>query len=347
MKKILSVLLIGLLVLSGCSSSKEEEQKTLIISTWGLSEDILIEDVYGPFEKEFNVKVQLDTGTTAERYAKLKNDPNSTVDVIELSQKAAADGYADDLFEKIDYSKIPNAEKLIQGAKDLTKSGYGPAYTINSIGIIYNPETSPIEIKEWKDLWSPELKGQIALPDIVSTFGPAVVSMASDVKGVDLASDGGKAGLAALEELKPNVVKTYSKSSDLALMFASGEISAAIVGDFGYPVIKKSNEAVKYVIPESGTYANFNTLDINKNSKNKDLAYKFINFRLGLELQTKNASPKTLNEAPVNSEVVLSGADAENKTYGDVAARAKALDFSIINPLMSDWIDQYNRIMNQ
>ena len=35
----------------------------------------------------------------------------------------------------------------------------------------------------------------------------------------------------AMKELKPNVVKTYSKSSDLANMFQSGEIEAAVVAD--------------------------------------------------------------------------------------------------------------------
>ena len=346
MKQSFLALCALLLLVTGCTT-KPKETRTLVISTWGLSEDVLIEDVYGPFEKEFNVKIQLDTGTTADRYAKLAQDPNSTVDVIELSQKAAADGYAADLFEKIDYSKIPNAEQLIPGAKELTKLGYGPAYTINSIGIVYNPETVPFEIKSWEDLWNPALKDQIAIPDIVSTFGPAMVAMASDTKGVDATTDKGVKGLEALKELEPNVLKTYAKSSDLALMFASGEISVAVVGDFGYPVIKASNETVEYIVPQSGTYANFNTLDINKNSKNKDLAYEFINYRLGKELQTKNASPKTLNEAPVNATVELSGEDAAFKTYGDIAARAKALDYSIINPLMSEWTDQYNRIMNQ
>lgn len=345
MKKTL-VALLALLVLAGCSS-KNTEERTLIISTWGLSEDLLIEDVYGPFEKQNNVKIVLDTGTTTERYTKLKSDPNSTVDIIELSQKAAADGYKDGLFETVDYSKVPNANDLIDSAKFLKENGYGPAYTINSIGIIVNPNTVKTEVKEWADLWKPELKSRIAIPDITSTFGPAIVAMAGDVKGVAIAKDNGKKAFEGLSELKPNIVKTYSKSSDLAAMFAGNEIDVAIVGDFGYPVIKKSNPAVEYVVPASGTYANFNTLDINKNSKNKDLALAFLNYRLSAELQTQNASPKKLNEAPVNAKAVLSGDDALYKTYGDVAKRAKALDYGFINPLMPEWIDQFNRLMNR
>ena len=39
----------------------------------------------------------------------------------------------------------------------------------------------------------------------------------------------------------------------------------------------KNNENCEYVVPESGTYANFNTIEVNKNSDNKDLAYKYKN----------------------------------------------------------------------
>ena len=41
-----------------------------------------------------------------------------------------------------------------------------------------------------------------------------------------------------MKELKPNVVKTYSKSSDLANMFQSGEIEAAVVADFAVDIIQ-------------------------------------------------------------------------------------------------------------
>lgn len=350
MKKIVIVFVALLLVgLTGCSnnsgSGSKDEVQTLVISTWGLSEDVLWEDVYGPFEEEYNVKIVLDTGTTAERYAKLKNNPNSGIDVIELSQKSAADGYADGLFEQLDYSKIPNAEYLIPGAQAISDLGYGPAYTVNSIGIVYDREAVGFEITDWSDLWNSELANSIAVPDITTTFGPAFVVMAGDVAGVDYTQDNGAAAFEKLAELKPNIVKTYSKSSDLAIMFASGEIKVAIVGDFGYPVIKEAAPQIEYFVPASGTYANFNTIDINVNSENKELAYAYINWRLEQDHQLKTA--ESLNEAPVNSLVVLTEELQENKTYGDVAERAKALDYSIINPLMEDWIDQFNRLFNQ
>ena len=185
--------------------------------------------------------------------------------------------------------------------------------------------------------------GSVAIPDITTTFGPAMIYMASDHKGVDVKSDNGKAAFEALEELKPNLVKTYAKSSDLINMFTSGEIKAAIVGDFGVPTIKEASPDLVYVTPDV-TYANFNTISITKNCKDKDLAYAYINYRLSKELQSKTS--KALNEAPTNNQVEISEADAADMTYGAAADKAKALDYSFVNPLLSDWIDQWNRIIN-
>ncbi|MFR0978865.1 MAG: ABC transporter substrate-binding protein [Holdemania filiformis] len=213
---------------SGCSSKPEGEgktegQRTLTVSTWGLSEDVLVEDVYGPFEELCNCKVILETDTTANRYTKLSTNPDSTVDVIELSQAAAANGYVADLFEKIDTTQIPNLDNIIEGAKSTVAQGYGPAYTLNSIGIIYDKEAVGFEITSWADLWKPELAGKLSIPELSTTFGPAMVYLASDYKGVDITTDDGTAAFEALNELKSNIVRTYSKSSDLANMFAAGK----------------------------------------------------------------------------------------------------------------------------
>jgi putative spermidine/putrescine transport system substrate-binding protein len=349
---LVSLTLVTASILAACGGGNgdgdkgaSKEPQTLIISTFGLEEDKMQEDVFKPFEEKYNVDIVLETGTSSERLTKLKSNPNSTVDVIELSQSNAADGVTAGLFEKIDNSKVPNMDNLIDSAKDLAADGSGPAYTLNSIGIVYNKKAAGKEIKEWDDLWDPSLKGKISIPDIATTFGPAMVYSASTHEKVDLTTDNGKAAFEGITDLAPNVVKTYSKSSDLANMFQSGEITAAVVGDFAVPLITESNPDVAYVVPESGTYANFNTININKNSKNKDLAYKYIDWRLSQEVQEKTAV--SLNEAPTNKNVKLDEEAAKNKTYGDVAERTNKVDSIFVNKNLESWINQWNRILNQ
>ena len=125
---------------SEAASSAEEtkaasgDAQKLVLSTYGLSEDISEEEVYTPFENEFSCEIVTETGGTNDRYTKLAADPNSTIDVIELSQAMTAKGTDEGLFDTIDLSKIPNAEKLIPAAKEIAEAGQGVPYTINSIG---------------------------------------------------------------------------------------------------------------------------------------------------------------------------------------------------------------------
>ena len=346
MKKRLGVLLCAAMLvgMSACSS-KEEEKNTLTVSTYALSEDIVRRDVMAPFEEEFNCEIITDLGTAGDRLTKLQNNPDSGIDVIELNQSSAAKAYELGLVDKIDFSKIENAADLIAPAKKLQEMyGYGPAFVIQSCGIIYDKEAAGFEITSWEDLWRPELAGKIAVPDITSTFGVPMVHIASDYKGVDIKSDNGAAAFEALEELKPNVVKSYTKSSDLANMFAAGEIVAAVVGDFAVPVIEAADANCVYVVPESGTYANFNMIDVVATSKNKELAYKYINWRISSELQS--VSSISLNEGPTNVKVQLTDEQASQMTYGKIAEKAKVIDYTFVNPLLPDWTDQWNRLLN-
>lgn len=346
-KKILSLLLTGVIsatALVGCGKSEDSSAgNKLIVSTWGLNEDVLKKEIFEPFAKEHGVEVVLEIGNNSERLTKMKNNPNSNVDITYLAESFAEQGVEAGIFEKLDYSKIPNAKNINEKAKHTVENGYGPAYTLNSIGIVVDP-SSGVEIKSWEDLWKPELKGKIAIPDITTTNGAAIVSIAAQKAGVDISKDNGEAAFKELEKLKPNVVKTYSKSSDLANMFSSGEIVAAVASDFAYETIAKAKPGVENIIPQSGTYLNFNTININKNSKNKDLAYEFVNYALSPEVQERAA--KALSEAPVNTEVKLNEEDAKNLTYGDIVEKAKTIDFKFVNPLMNEWINNWNRIMN-
>ena len=351
MKKTLVLALCATMALTACgggasaggSQAKGDSKQKLVLSTFGLSEDISTEEVYAPFEQEFNCEILTETGGANDRYTKLSADSETSIDVIELSQAMTAKGIAEGLFEDIDLSKIENAKDMITAAKTMADAGQGVAYTINSIGIMYNPNVVDFEIKSFDDLWDSRLAGMVSIPEITTTFGPAMVYMASDHAGVDIKSDNGEAAFAALAELKPNLVKTYAKSSDLINMFTSGEVAVAVVGDFGVPTIQQANPDLVYVTPDV-TYANFNTISITKNCKNKELAYAYLNYRLSAELQTKTG--KALNEAPTNSKVNFTEEESKNMTYGEKAANAKVLDYSFVNPLLNDWIDRWNRTIN-
>lgn len=330
---------------SSAASSSSSASSTLVISTFGLNQDIVEKTVMKPFAEANNVTVTLEVGNASERLTKLKSGANSGIDVIELSQTNAGQGAKDGLFETITEKEVPNIANLTDGAKKVLEQGDGVPYAVNSIGIIYDKEAVGRELTSWADLWAPDLAGKVAIPDISTTFGPAMLYLASEQKGVDIESDKGAAAFVALKELAPNVVKTYSKSSDLANMFQAGEIQVAVVADFAVGVVQGAKSSTTFVVPASGTIANFNTINVAKTSANKELAYKYINWRISAELEKQTAS--AFNEAPVNKTVTLTAEEALNKTVGAVADRAKPMNTSFVNENMANWLKQWNEILNQ
>ncbi len=352
MKKSIAILASAVMVLFlvSCDSKKKAataakttpESQKLVLSTFGLSEDVSEDEIYKPFEDKFNADIVTETGNASERYTKFAADSQSSVDVIELSQSKTAEGVKAGIFAAIDTSKIENYNNLIDSAKKIAESGAGIPYTMNSLVIVYDPSKTDA-VKSYDDLWSGSLAGKISIPEITTTFGPAMVYIASDHAGVDITTDNGAAAFKALSALKSNIVKTYSKSSDLVNMFTSGEISAAVVGDYAVPILKGANPDLVFVTPE-GAYGNFNLININKNSAHTDLAYKYINYRLSVDLQ--KTAVTALNNAPTNKNVVLTEDEVGNMPYGDLANAMKTIDYSFVNPLLSQWIDQWNRILN-
>ncbi len=315
----------------------------LIVSNFALANDKIIEAVIKPFEEKYGCTVVYDAGTNSERLTKLKNDPNSDVDVIYLAQQYAQDGFDAGLFDEFDYSRVPNAEFLLEKASVFKDTKQGPPTTMNRLGIIYNADE--VEIASFADLWDAKLANAIAIPDIATTFGPATVTIAAKYAGVDYATDNGEAAFKALEALKPNIVKTYSKSSDLKNMFASGEIKVALAAEFAYNTMGDDTTAnLVFLDPAEGAYLNFNTINIVKTSDQKDLAYLFVDHVLSAESQLAGAI--NVPESTVNTQVELSDDVAAKLTSIEIADKSNVVDFKVVNAQLAAWVDLWNRTLN-
>lgn len=313
----------------------------LVISTWGYNEDLLRKNLFSPFEEANNVKIILEVGNNSDRLNKIRTMENSSVDLIFLAESFAIQGIEEGLFEEIDRANIPNVENIYEMAQAPDGEAYGPAYTLNRTGIIYDTEAVDLAVASWSDLWDASFENNAAIPEITTTAGPAMVVAAGSVSGVD-AFDATDVAFEKLVELKPNLVKTYSRSSELVNMFAQGEIVIGVAQDFAYGRIKEAIPSAEWVNPTEGAFANLNTINIVKGSKNKELAEKFIDWCLSEEVQKANALDKI--DSPVNVNVVLTEEEAAGLTYGvELIESLKVIDLSKVNAAKDAWIDKWNR----
>jgi putative spermidine/putrescine transport system substrate-binding protein len=348
MKKVMNVLVVlALFLLAACSppnnNAADEEPKELVISTWGFAEDFFREEIYKPFEEEHNVKIVLDIGNNADRLNKVRQG-TSDVDVIQLSDYYAQQGIDENLFEKIDRSKITNVDKIYDVAKAPLGEEYGPAYTIAQFGIAYNPDEVEQPISSWKDFWNENLKDSITIPGITSTSGPMFLNAASKVSGSEEFNE--DQAFAQMKMLMPNVVKEYNQTSEFVNMFAQGEIVAGPIMEMYFADLQEAVPNAKFVSPEEGGYAVMNTINVVKDSDQKELAEEFINYMLSTEVQEKSAKGKI--DSPVNTEVKLTEEEAKGLTYGDEVVKSLlTLDMEFVNKNSKAWIDRWNRELAQ
>ena len=325
------------------SAAQDFAGQTLTISTFSFNAELLQKNVYDPFMEQTGAKIVVETGKNAERVTKIEESPEN-YDVVIIGDSFAAQLANDGILENIDRSKIANLDSIYDVAKAPMGEEYGPAYTFNRLGIVYDPAMIDVEIKSFADLWNPELKDCIAVPDITTTSGMLFYYATAAAFGLTPGQDD-DAIFAKLEELKPNVVKTWTSANDTITMLNQGEASVAALLDYSYTSAKQANPDYVWVNPSEGNFAGFNMLNITKGCKNKDLAEAFIDFYLSKDVQQAEALDGV--DSPVNTEVELTEEQAANFTYGQEMVDGLILpDWSLISEKKADWINRWNELFS-
>ena len=325
------------------SAAQDFAGQTLTISTFSFNAELLQKNIYDPFMEQTGAKLVVETGKNAERVTKIEESPEN-YDVVVISDSFAAQLVNDGILGNIDRSKIANLDSIYDAAKAPMGEEYGPAYTFNRLGIVYDPSMIDVEIKSFADLWNPELKDCIAVPDITTTSGVLFYYATAAAFGLTPGQDD-DAIFAKLEELKPNVVKTWTSANDTITMLNQGEASVAALLDYSYTTAKQANPDYVWVSPSEGNFACFNMLNITKDCKNKELAEAFINFYLSKDVQLADALDGV--DAPVNTEVELTEEQAANFTYGQEMVDSLVLpDWSLITEKKADWINRWNELFS-
>ena len=348
------------LALSGCDTDSDSDASStgtdatiegaydsngaqLVISTWGFNSDQKRELVFEPFEKAFNCTITVEEGNNGDRLAKIQQKPES-YDIIQLSDYYMQQAIDAGLVAKISPSDLSNYDSLYDKAKTPNGEGYGPAYTFTRLGIVYDKSVITEPITSWADLWRSDLAGKLTIPDFSTTAGPWMLNIAAGQLGQELTADNAQAAMDKLAELKPNLVKIYTKSSDVVNMFNQGEVSCAVILDFSSLTIQEASDDFVWVDPTEGTWGSTNVTDVCAKSANADLAKAFINYTLDKDEQTRNAQT---GDAPSRPDVELTEDEAKGMTYGeDVANSIQLPDLELLIENKATWQSMWNNQLN-
>lgn len=290
MKKILSLLLLIVLALTGCGTSNQDMDKpfsgtTLNVYNWG---DYIAEDTIRLFEEETGIKVNYELFDSNEiMYSKYKSGAVD-YDVLIPSDYMIEKLIEEDELLELNMDNIPNAKYIDEKFKGLAydpEDLYSIPYMWGTVGILYNTTMVSEEINSWDAIFDTKYEGQIVMQN--SVRDAAMVALKK--LGYSLNSTNQEEIDEAFELLKEqsSLVQAYVNDEVRDKMIGE-EAALAVIYSGEAQVTMEANENLAFVNPLEGTNLWFDAMVIPKSTRNKEAAEAFINFMCKTEIAYNN-----------------------------------------------------------
>jgi spermidine/putrescine-binding protein len=302
MKKLIALLLVSALSLTGLTGCSNGNKETLKFYNWG---EYVGEDVISNFEKEYNVNVISEYFDSNEAmYTKLQ--AGDVYDVLVPSDYMIERLINEDMLQPIDKNVVTNLDKLADGVKNLdydTDHTYSVPYFWGTVGLVYNKNNVSLEELEsegYNILKNQKYKGDIYIYDSErDAFMIALKALGYSMNTED--DDEIQAAYEWLSEVDATMEPSYVTDEVIDSM-AKGTKDIAVVysGDAAY--ILSENEDMGYFTPNEGTNLWSDAMVIPKNAENPELANEFINYILTYDASYDNSA--TVGYASSNAEVL-------------------------------------------
>lgn len=331
-----------LLLALGSESSPGTPPRELVLSGYGgLIEEQTMKHIVRPFEKKYNAKVIYDaSGVSSQKLAKLKASKGSyTYDVLTLSSYDAFAAGKDGLLEAVDAKKVPSLAKLYDKARTGT-GGFGPTYSFDPLILLFNKQKVVPAPDSWEVMWDSKYKGKVAISHVSEGKGLRILIIASWLGGGDEYKI--DPGFARIRKLVPNVGPWLTSSEQYQAFYERGEVWLAPFWNGRAQMLKNEGLPVDAIIPKEGTLVTGNAWVVPTDAKNKDLAYKYIDFAIDTAQQEGMA--KEAFYSPVNMEVKLPPDIARRVAYGkEQVDKLKLLDEAYLAKQKSAWVERWNK----
>lgn len=283
MKNWFIVVLIGL-TLAGCGSDKRK----LYVYTWA---DYIDPDLIHKFESENDCQVVVDTFDCNESmYAKLMAG-GTGYDIIMPTEYVMPLLIGADLVDRLDTSKLPNASaNFDETFKSEWSLVWDVPYAFSCTGIMWRKDKVPPDLafEDWNDMFDKRLGGRICMMnDIREVLGIALKMNGKSVNSVDQAELDGAVAVAkrwknACSKMDNEAYRTGIPSGEFYVAMSYNSDAIQLMAEDG-------GKTIGYSVPTNGTTSSVDVMCVMKNSKSKDLAYKFMDMFYDIPNAVKNA----------------------------------------------------------
>jgi putative spermidine/putrescine transport system substrate-binding protein len=315
----------------------------LIVMTWGGQwGDAMRDNVDSAYEKSTGIKVVQDRGASpVERITKLKvSEPNPTADLFQLADGLVPLAIRQGVAEKLnrDSPRMPNLQSMIP----TFWNDYWVPQIFSVTGIIYNTKAVKNAPTGWADLWRPEFKGRIVLPEISHSIGSYIIPIGAVASGKPAADE--EAGFSMLKKMA-DLRPIWAKDTDT--MMNSMRTEDAVIGVLYKSqtyTVKGWNAPVEWVYPKEGGIAYTSGTCIARGTKNLEAAEQYINVTMDPNVQTFAA--RIYNYGGTNKDT-LSRLPPELqervKFPQEQLDRLIQLDLGMMVDRRAAWVERWNR----
>lgn len=271
MRRPLTVLTVALLAAAAC----KQQPKTLHVYTWA---DYVKPELVARFEQEQGCTIVIDTFDSNEAmYAKLKAGAGG-YDVITPSSYMVQVMHRQGMLLPLDHARLPNLANVDPEVLKIAidpKMDHSAPYMMTITGIAYLGSKVADVRASWAMFDRPELKGRATmLADMRETIGAALKFLGYSINSTNPVE------LAAARDVvirwKKNLAKFENEQYKTGL--ASGEFLLVHAYSGDILQVQEENEDIVFAVPEEGTSIACDDLVIPKDSKQADLAHRYINF---------------------------------------------------------------------
>ncbi len=296
------------------SSGTASGDRVVNVCSWG---EYIDESLIDKFEEETGIKVNYSTAPSNEELYSLLQSGGVNYDVIVPSDYMIARLISEDMLQPLDYSKIPNYEKIDEQYKGLSfdpNNEYTVPYTWGTLGIIYNTTMVDEPITSWEVMFSDEYAGNILLIDNSrDAFGMALYYLGYDVNTTDEHQIREAAQLVA--DAKARGVYDGQGMDEVFQIMEGGNLAIATYYAGDFLSMHENNPDLAFCVPEEGSNWFVDAMCILKNAKNVDEAHEWINFIASTDSNLANMD--YIWYASPNAEALEQYPAYYEETYGE------------------------------
>ncbi|MBI3512674.1 MAG: extracellular solute-binding protein, partial [Proteobacteria bacterium] len=259
--------------------------ESVAIMTWGgLWGDAMRDNVDAAFAKRTGVKVVQDRSSSpVERITKLKVSLNDQkIDLVQLHDGLVPLAVKQGVIEKLNREspRYGNLRNIIpQFWND-----YWVPMIFSPVGVTYNTKLVKNPPTSFADLWRPEFKGKIILPEISHSIGTYIIPIGALAQGKSPKDEeAGFEMLKRMTDLKP----IWQKDTDAIMnAFRDEEAVIGLLYKSQTYTVKGWKAPVEWVYPKEGGIPYISGTSIAKNTKNLEEAEAYLDVTMDPEVQT-------------------------------------------------------------